>query len=144
MICLDTPVLIWGVRGFASRHQEHEIVKAQRYIEWLKRKDKRVMIPAPIIAEYLVGASATELNEGTIFELNFQIPPFDLPAAKIAANLMRDTDLLRTVQTEERVPHQCVKTDIMIIAIAMHRGAEKIVTSDSDFHVIQRLAQQKI
>src|SRR5271157_5141374 len=107
MICLDTPILIWGVRGFASRNQEHEITRAERYIRWLRLKNEKVMIPTPVLAEYLVGATATELHHGEIFEMGFEMPPFDVPAAKITADLMRDTDLIKTIEKEHGVPHQC-------------------------------------
>jgi predicted nucleic acid-binding protein len=144
MICLDTPVLIWGVRGFASRGQEHEIANAERYIRWLKLKEYEVIIPAPVLAEYLVGESATDLHEGTIFETGFQIAPFDVPAAMIAAELTRDIDLIKSIKKEEGVSHQCIKTDIMIAAIAIHRKAEKIITSDRGFEVFRKLVAKQI
>jgi len=144
MICLDTAVLIWGVRGFASRTQEHEIERAARYIRWLRMKDKKVMIPCPVLAEYLVGATATELHEMAIFELGFEIPPFDIPAARITADLMRDVDLIKTIKKDHAVDHQCIKVDAMIIAIAICRRAEKIITSDKDFHVLEKLAGGKV
>jgi predicted nucleic acid-binding protein len=107
-------------------------------------KDVKVMVPAPVLAEYLVGATATELHEMAVFEMGFQVPPFDAPAAKITAELPRDTDLIKTIKKEQRVGHQCVKTDAMIIAIAISRSADRIVTSDNDFLVLERLAKGKI
>ena len=144
MICLDTSILIWGVRGFASRGQEHVIGRAERYIRWLRLKNERVMIPTPVLAEYLVGATATELHHGEIFEMGFEMPPFDIPAAKITADLIRDTDLIKTIEKEHGVPHQCVKTDAMIVGIAIHRKVERIVTTDNDFRVLERIARGRI
>ena len=144
MICLDTPVLIWGVRGFASRTQEHEIVKAERYIKWLTIKEKKVLLPSIVLSEYLVGANATELHNGTIFEKGFQIAPFDVPAAKIAADLSRDIDMIMTIAKEHNVHRQCIKSDVMIAAIAIHRKAEKIITSDKDFQVFKKIVGDKI
>ncbi len=144
MICLDTAVLIWGVRGFASRTQEHETVRAERYIRWLALKQKQVLVPTIVLSEYLVGASATELQDGTIFEKNFQIVPFDVPAAMIAADLSRDIDLIKTVAKEHHVDRQCLKSDIMIAATAICRQAEKIITSDRDFRIFERIVAGRI
>lgn len=144
MICLDTSILIWGVRGFASRTQEDEIVKAERYIKWLAIKNKQVIIPAIVLSEYLVGANATELHDRTIFEKGFQIAPFDVPAAMIAADLARDIDLIKTVAKDHNIDRQCIKSDIMIAAIAIHRQAEKIVTSDKYFAVFKKIVKDKI
>ena len=52
------------------------------------------------------------------------MPPFDIPAAKITAGLMRDTDLIKSIKKEEKIQHQCIKTDAMILAIAIH-GTER-------------------
>jgi predicted nucleic acid-binding protein len=144
MICLDTPVLIWGVRGFASRGQEHEIDNAGRYIKWLKLKEQTVMIPTPVLAEYLVGESATDRHDGTIFETGFQIAPFDLRAAVIAAELARDIGLIKSIKKEEDVSHQCIKTDIMLAAIAIERKAEKIITTDNGFKIFSKLVGKRI
>jgi predicted nucleic acid-binding protein len=144
MICLDTAVLIWGVRGISSRTQEREIAKAERYIKWLTLKKKNVLVPAIVLSEYLVGANATELHDGTIFEKGFQIAPFDVPAAKIAADLARDIDLIKTISKEHHIDRQCIKSDIMIAAIAIQRDAERIVTSDKYFRVFEKLVSGKI
>jgi predicted nucleic acid-binding protein len=144
IVCLDTAVLIWGVRGFASRNQEHESVRAERYIKWLTLKQAKVLVPSIVLSEYLVGANATELHDGTIFEKGFQIAPFDVPAAKIAADLSRDIDLIKTVAREHQVQRQCIKSDIMIAAVAIHRQAEKIITTDSGFRVFERIVADKI
>jgi predicted nucleic acid-binding protein len=144
MICLDTPLLIWGVRGISTRGQEHEIVKAARYIRWLKMKNLQVMVPTPVLAEFLVGATATELHEMSIFEMGFQIPPFDIPAAKITADLMRDAHHVKAIREEYGIGNQCIKTDAMILAIAISRNAQQIITSDNHFKSLEKLSGGKI
>jgi len=142
MICLDTHILIWGLRGFASRGQEPMIDRAERYIRYLRMKTIRVMVPTPVLSEYLVGCDATQLHERQIFEMGFELPPFDAPAAEIAANLARDLDLLKATAREFDVGRDCIKTDIMIIAIAVYRKAQKIVTNDRE--IFTRLASGRI
>jgi predicted nucleic acid-binding protein len=140
-ICFDTTPLIWGVRGEATVGQEHEIAKTKRYIDFLKRTNKQIMVPTPVLAEYLIGASLTELNEMKILQQGFQIPGLDLPSAALAAELQRG-GVIREVQDEFGLPRECVKTDAMIIAIAIKNQAIKIVTNNERH--FKRLAQNRI
>ncbi len=142
MICLDTHILIWGVRGFASPGQEAMIGRARRYIQWLRLTGRQVMIPAPVVAEYLVDEDPARRREGGIFEVAFEMPPFDLPAAALAAEIHRDRDLVRFVRESFDRSRQAIKTDVMILAIAIHRQADALVTHDVD--ILRRLARGRI
>jgi len=128
-ICFDTAPTIWGVRGEASRGQEHEIVKTKRYIQWLKQNNKQIMIPTPVLAEYLVGATATELHEMAILKRSFQIPGLDLASARLAAELQRG-DTVKLLQDDFGLSRVCIKADALIAAIAIENHAVKIVTND--------------
>jgi hypothetical protein len=62
-ICFDTAPVIWGVREISARGDERMIVRTPRYIKYLNNSKFVIMVPAPVVAEYLVGASATEMYE---------------------------------------------------------------------------------
>jgi predicted nucleic acid-binding protein len=144
MICLDTHIVIWGVGGFdrATRGQEEMVPRAERYIRHLRMKGIKIIVPAPVLAEYLVGADARERQEGRIFEMGFQTHPFDVPAAVIAAELQRDKYLIDEVREEHGLNRDTIRTDIMIISIAIYRKAQKIITHDHA--LFKTLAQQQI
>ena len=55
MICFDKQILIWGVQGTNHPDQASMIERTPRYIAHLERVKEQVMIPAPVLAEYLVG-----------------------------------------------------------------------------------------
>jgi len=139
MICLDTPILIWGVRESATRGQEHMIDKASRYIAYLESQNERIMVPTPVIAEYLVGATVTQRRDRVILERGFYAPGFDLPSAELAAELLRDTDLIKRTRDETGVDRLLIKIDAQIIAIAITHHAKKIVTPNvRHFRVLAR------
>src|SRR3954447_1443745 len=128
MICLDTAILIWGIRGFASRNQDHMVLKAKRYIEFLETKAERIMVPTPVLAEYFVGSTTTERHEMEIMDRRFVFLPLDIPSALIAAELMRDQGALEEAASESGLDRHTLKTDALIIAIAIHHRANRIVT----------------
>lgn len=137
-ICFDTTPVIWGIRGESSREQEHNILKTKRYIDFLRRTKKQIMIPAPVLSEYLIGASATELHELEILQRGFQIPSLDLASAILAAELQRG-DTIRLIQDEFDLGRECIKTDALIIAIAIQNHASKIITNNErHFKVLAR------
>ena len=129
MTCIDTHILIWGVRGWASPAQEAMIPRTKRCIEHLAQSDERVMIPTPVVAEYLVGLP-TEDHEAhlAILERNFFLPPLDVASAQLTASLLRNPGDVKGIRDKHGVDRQSLRTDAMIIAIAIVHGASKIVT----------------
>jgi predicted nucleic acid-binding protein len=99
------------------------------------------MVATPALAEYLIGASATELRELEILQRNFQLPGLDVSSARLAAELQRG-NRIREIQDEYSLSRECVKTDALIIAISIVNHASKIFTNnDRHFKV---LAQGRI
>jgi predicted nucleic acid-binding protein len=136
-ICFDTAPLIWAIRGESARGQESQIEKTRRYIEQLTRARKQLMISAPVLAEYLVGASATEFHELEILKRGFQTPVLDIASARLAADLQRG-NAVRAIQDDFGLPRQCIKIDALIIAIAITNKASKIITNDPHFSALAR------
>ena len=127
MICFDTTILIWGVQGQAKSGQEEMVGRTRRFIESLHEQNEQIMVPTPALAEYLQGVETDDRKKQlAILERSFITPAFDLPAAYLAAGLARKAAALPKGET----PKQTVKTDLQIIATAIHHGATKIITNE--------------
>jgi predicted nucleic acid-binding protein len=93
------------------------------------------MVPAPVLAEYWVGATAQERHEKEIFEIATQIAPFDAPAAILAAEMFRDHNKIDELVNRYSIGFHCIKIDIMIAAIAItNERATRLVTHDRDLY----------
>jgi len=141
MICFDTSLLIWGVEKQAHPSQQDMIERTSRYIALLKQDKQSIMVPSIVLAEFL--AKCTRRNAVlAAFEKHFRVFPFDAKAAKIVGELEANRDLIQQVRGVSKVPRQCLKSDVMIIATAIAHNATKIVTENRyDFH---QIAQGKI
>lgn len=86
-ICLDTSVLILGIKGYKNPNLKGMEGKARRYLSFLaKSKDTRVMLPAIAVTEYLAGINPSEYEKQTEYlSKNFFIPAADLKVASQAA-----------------------------------------------------------
>jgi predicted nucleic acid-binding protein len=129
MICFDTSILIWGVQGAARSGQEEMIDRTRRFIAHLREQNEQIMIPTPALAEYLQGFENEDRKaQLAILERSFVIPAFDMPAAYLAAGLARRAAAI----PRGEIPKQTVKTDLQIIATAIHNRASKIITNERD------------
>lgn len=138
VVCFDTAPMIWGVREDADRGQEHMIEITKRYIRFLRSTGNAIMVPTPVIAEYLIGANDTQLRELEILKRGFQHPGLDIAAAVKAAELQRG-GTIRSLQDEFQIDRDCLKTDAEIIAIAIMNKATKIITNNErHFKVLAR------
>ena len=117
--------------------------KAKRYIELISQQGKRLMVPAPVIHEFLIGVPAEERVE-VISRLSniFFIPPFDLPSAILAAELHTDRQEFNEIRKTLGKTKQEAKIDTQIIAIALMNGAEEIITNDVKYY--QAIASDRI
>jgi predicted nucleic acid-binding protein len=131
MICFDTAPVIWGVQGAARPSQVLMIERTKRYIVHLEKTGQRIMIPSPVLAEYLLGFEPDEQDrQSQILEQSFFIPALDIPAARLAARLQSQTELLKSIRKDHSIDRQSLRVDAMIIAIAVVNKAERIITGD--------------
>lgn len=140
-ICFDTTPLIWGVRNDASPGQEHMIERTRRYVQHLTENRYAVMVPSPVVAEYFVGATATQIQEAELLRMGFELPAFTPADAMLAARLQRG-GMVEQIHDEFGTPKQSIRIDAFIIAVAINNHADKIVTNnDREF---RRLAGGRI
>jgi predicted nucleic acid-binding protein len=139
MICIDTAVLIWGVQGVAKgAHRQRMVDLTSRWLLSLKDAKEILMVPTPVLAEYLQGfpdpkerAQQLETLQSFCF-----IPAFDMPSAFLAADLSQSPAVQELAREGDR---QALKTDVQIIATAITHQAEMIVTGNvGEFRRIAR------
>lgn len=131
MICIDTSVLIWGVQGTSSAGQEEMVERTSRYVRFLAKSNEKVMVPAPVLAEYLAGFPAAKRAEQVvILQRLFFVPAFDAACAIKAAALQ---DLAKGHSGPPEVGRRnVVKADTQIAACAMIHNADQIVTGEPE------------
>lgn len=119
------------------------ISRTQARFEDLDGSDADVMVPAVVVSEFLAGVPKLQ-HAGLLEVLNrrFQLPPFDVRTAAVAAGLWRDA--------AERNPHlrdvvreafpgtekAKIKADMMILATALVRKADVLYTHDGPLRAI--------
>jgi len=105
--------------------------RIEHLIKTLSKAKTRVLIPTPVMAEYLVRAGLdkdkrlAELTSSRVFV----VAPFDIRAAVECASI-EDADHARLRVVPESESKAKVKFDRQIIATAIARGATTIYTGD--------------
>lgn len=136
-VCLDNHILIWGVRGMATSGQESMIQRAKGLLEKLDGEEADILVPTVVVGEFLAGVPKTQHTELlNVLNRRFQLPPYDVRVAAVAAGLWRDyaerTPALREqIQTDfPGTPRVKIKADVQILATALVRKAEVLYTHD--------------
>ena len=141
MICLDTSPVIWGVQSTANKSQTELISRMGAYLRYLKETRIPIMVPSPVVFEYLVPFNKEEKPvQIELIERLFIVPSFDLAAAAIAAELTGNKALLKDLQ-DQGANRQKLRIDAQIVAIAIAQNAEKIISHDPH---LKSIAQEKI
>lgn len=125
--CFDTSPLIWGVREDADPGDEHMIEICKRFIKWITAQGHTIMVPAPVIAEYFVGATDTQLHELELLKRGFEYPALDARSAVLAAELQRG-GVIDALHDQLNTTKRQLRIDAMIIAIAIVKQADTIIT----------------
>ena len=138
MICFDTSVLIWGVQGRARPGQADMVERTRKYIRHLSEKKQQIMVPSPVVQEYLRGFESPLLEEqARLIERSFFVPALDFRAAVLAAQLQPRRDAAPS-ERAEAIDRQSVRVDAQVVAIAIANHAEKIISGDPH---LSKLAQ---
>lgn len=133
LVCVDTMVLIWAVRGIATEGQDHVIGRTRAYLSSLDQANHRIMVPTPAICEFLAPLSTEDRSHQlTALEKQFVVAPFDLRAAVFAAEIFASHRQItqRESANEESLGKPMIKLDCQIVAIAKAHGAQLIVSHD--------------
>ena len=133
LVCLDTPILIWGIQGTAHQGQEGRIQDARNLCAKLDEDGYGALIPAVVVAEFLSKIPPTE-HAGTLkaIEQRFVTAPFDAAAAMCFAKIWHENGAAGAIKAAQDlgVEKRSIKFDHQIIAIAVQQGASHIITTD--------------
>lgn len=132
VVCLDTSILIWGVREFAEPGQESLIERAQHFLKRCDEEGKKVIVPSIVLGELLAGVPHDKMpGLIDIMGKRFMVLPFDTPAAIVFARMWRDWKGKYVEETEsDEYSRKLAKADHMILATAITKGAWCIYTHD--------------
>ncbi len=123
--------MIWGVREDSDGHDFHMIERTKKYIKSISDAGYAIMVPSPVVAEYLVGATQTQFHEKAIICQGFEHPDLDIRCAELAAKLQRG-GMVDEIHRETGISKPSMRIDSFIIAIAVINEADKIVTHNLD------------
>lgn len=134
--CVDTHVLIWGIREEASAGQERMITRSKHLLSELDKVEARIIVPAPVVMEALIGLDPLR-HQAFLGRLarQFVIAPFDARAAAEAASIWLTVNQGQQLADEIRLASKGatrkeITCDIMILAIAIARGALVLYSED--------------
>ncbi len=85
------------------------------------------MVPPPVVAEYFVGATATQISEAELLRRGFECPAFDQADAMLAARLQRG-GMVDAIHDEFGTPKQQIRIDCFIIYIDINNDEYIIIT----------------
>lgn len=136
LLCLDTNVLIWGIKGECSPGQEEMIDKAKVYIQWIDANGVKVIIPSVVVSELLVpvpGEAHGEIIEA--LSENFMMADFDMAAASKCALVWKANKDRKTIDNmiaAKTASRQEIKFDCQIIGIAVSQKSTAIISHDGN------------
>lgn len=133
LICIDTQVLIWGIREYASAGQEPMITRAQHLFDSLGKAGQRGLIPSVVVGEFLSGLpEASHAAVVNLVRAGFVTAAYDLKAAAIFAKLWQAKKDDGTVSQlrSAGASRQEIKADGMIVASAIAHRAAHVVSHD--------------
>jgi len=97
----------------------------------LESSNERILLPTPVIAEFLVKAGPNRMQFINHFSnsKHFNIGDFDIRAA-IEISLLIDPDLISAKPIDQNATKAKVKFDRQVLAIAKVEGADTLYTDD--------------
>jgi predicted nucleic acid-binding protein len=136
LVCIDSHIVVWGVKEQANEEQQDMIPKTKAFLRWLDEQNKRILIPAPVIAEIL--SPVPPANHPLILNLinkRFIVGTFDALASQQCAKMIyeKDPEIDKYIK-EGKIPKRKWKYDYMIASIAVVNEAECIYSEDPDVH----------
>lgn len=138
--CFDTNSLIQFVQAIDDPNLPHA-PNWHAYLKEVEDGKHTLALPAPVVAEYLVGIPEAKWSEVIeLFQKQFQIHELNLRASLEAARMMR-TKLEKDGKLGSGNERECVRTDAFILGIAVAIGSDRLFSSDDR---IQALADGRI
>lgn len=141
LVCLDTNTIIWGIKKECTPGQEIMLEKAKQLFKSFSEAKDHVLVPAVVVGEILCG-TPPERHEGIIRALqdtSARVVPYDMNAARFNAKIWQEqrSDLQQMISSGQS-SRQAVKTDIMIVAIALAQRCHVLYTEDHSLYKLSK------
>ncbi len=134
LVCLDTHLLIWGVKEEAEAGQESMIPKTKAFLKHLDRSGDKVAIPSIVLGEFLMRVPADDHAQIINYlTRKFIILPCDLIAASMFARIWRskqDDNTYDRLREDFSASREELKADCFIVATAVAHNASCIYSYD--------------
>ena len=134
VICLDSHIYVWGVKGQASEGQEDMIPRAKNFLHLIEENQPLVIVPSVVLFELLMPiAPQDHMQFVGRFRSNFMVVPFDVPAARLAAQVWHtrtDDGVIEDIRKNPEASRKAIIADCQIIGTALAHGASCIYSHD--------------
>ena len=134
LVCLDTHILIWGIKEEATPDRVEMIPRAKYFFSELTKAKTKALVPSVVIGEFLLkipaSAHVTVLN---LMRETFITAPYDLQAAARFAALWQERsegNFIKRLQDELGATRAELRADCMIVATALAQNASCIYSHD--------------
>lgn len=130
--CLDTMILVWGVRRQCTMGQEDRVYAADALFEQFENDGTRLLIPTPVLSEYLVRVPRSQWEDVLdVFRTEYIIGTYDAKAALIAAELYtKRVDTLKPEEITDLGGKRELKVDCQVVAVAISHNADILCSDD--------------
>lgn len=130
--CVDSQILIWGIKKQCTEGQENKIEKAMHFFKKVDEEQHQILIPTIVIAEIL--APEPREKHSMYMEVindNFMIGEFNTMCAIRYAHILHDKfDDLKKFAHDNGIRREKMKADFMVLATALAYGADTLYTND--------------
>ena len=130
-IAVDNCTLVALTTKCETSYTPDVVEKLEHLQDMLSAKNVMVVIPAPVIAEYLAYHSEAEL-ESVLDSPHVMVLPFDQCAAEMAAEIekkLKSNGVVKALSSPLN-SKQVAKIDRQVLAICMTNGVSSLITDD--------------
>ena len=133
-VCLDTNILGWYVKGYATKGQEGNVLKAKLLIEKYIEEKVVLFIPSVVVAEVIMDIKDQDERDAivTFLSENFEVGNFDVICSLEYANFfnkMADKSF-STYRSENGISKSAMKHDWMIAVEASVNNCDEIISNN--------------
>lgn len=129
LVCVDTHVLIWGIKKDSAPSQRIMIERTVNFLHWLQNEQQKIIVPAPVLGEFLMRIPADEHPRITRdIQSKFMVLPYDAAAASLFAQIWQKNK--NNGLPAENNGREKMKTDSLIVAIAVANKASILYSED--------------
>ncbi|MEZ5585272.1 MAG: PIN domain-containing protein [Candidatus Competibacteraceae bacterium] len=133
-VCVDTHILIWGIREYADPGQEGMINRAKFFISECEANGTRMAIPAVVLGEFLTAIDPRmHARVYNILQQSFPILPYDAAASIRFAKLWHErqhSGAIEDLINHHGATRKELKADCMIVATSIAHRVDAIYSHD--------------